>query len=413
MRNLEVNGGRLWGTIMETARFGGTPKGGIRRLSLSDSDREVRDWFVGSCREAGCDVTIDEVGNIFARRSGRDNTLPPIAVGSHLDTQPTGGKFDGVYGVLSGLEVVHALNDAGYETEAPLEVIDWTNEEGTRFSPPMLASGVFAGVFTREYAYARQDREGRSFEGELTRIGYRGNIRCPGQKPGAYFELHIEQGPVLEAENKEIGIVTRAQGMRWYDVNITGQDGQAGCVPMPLRHDAALACGRMIEAVNKIALDHAPSAVATVGMVEIRPNSRNVIPGFALVSVDIRHPDEAVLDAMEKELGEAVAAIAKASNVKAKLTPFWNSPGVRFNEACLGAIRTAVESLGLRYRVMTSGAGHDAIYIARIAPAAMIFVPCRGGVSHNEAEEITREQARNGANALLNAVIAYDKLLNP
>src|SRR5271165_3895053 len=298
--NLRVDAARLWDSIMETAQIGATPKGGIKRLTLTDLDRQVRDWFVQACKQAGCTVTVDELGNIFARRPGRDNSLPPIAIGSHLDTQPTGGKYDGIVGVLSGLEVLRTLNDAGYETNAPIEVIDWTNEEGSRFAPAMVSSGVFAGVFDKQYAYDRTDREGMRFGDELERIGYKGDAKVGDHKLAAFFELHIEQGPILEAEEKTIGIVTGVQGIRWYEVTVTGRDCHAGSTPMTMRSDALLAAARMIEVANAVGLAGAPHAVSTVGLIEARPNSRNVINGEVFFSVDLRHPDDAVLLAMDK-----------------------------------------------------------------------------------------------------------------
>jgi len=349
------------------------------------------------------------MGNIFVRRPGKDNSLPPIAMGSHLDTQPSGGKFDGILGVLSGLEVLCTLNDAGYTTNAPLEVINWTNEEGSRFNPPMLASGVFAGVFDRDFAYAREDRDGKKFGEELERIGYHGKTQCGDQKLGAYFELHIEQGPVLEVENKTIGVVTGVQGQRWYDVTVTGRESHAGSTPMNMRQDAMVACARMVEAINKIALNHTPLAVSTVGLVEVKPNSRNVIPGSVFFSVDLRHPNDAVLDEMDKELKAMVNKVATDTGLKAKLENIWNSPSMKFDEVCIGVVRDAAEDLGYRHRDMVSGAGHDAVYIARVAPTAMIFIPCENGISHNEIEKTEPEHVAAGANVLLSAVVAYDK----
>jgi len=408
-QNLRVNAERLWNNIMATAKIGGTARGGICRLTLTDSDRQVRDWFVKTCESIGGTVTIDEMGNIFVRRPGKDNSLPPIAIGSHLDTQPSGGKFDGILGVLSGLEVLCTLNDAGYTTNAPLEVINWTNEEGSRFNPPMLASGVFAGVFDRDFAYAREDRDGRKFGEELERIGYHGKTKCGDQKLGAYFELHIEQGPVLEAENKTIGVVTGVQGQRWYDVTVTGRESHAGSTPMNMRQDAMVACARMVEAINKIALNHAPLAVSTVGLVEVKPNSRNVIPGSVFFSVDLRHPNDAVLDEMDKELKVMVNKVATDTGLKAKLENIWNSPSMKFDEVCVSVVRAAAEDLSYRHRDMVSGAGHDAVYIARVAPTAMIFIPCENGISHNEIEKTEPEHVAAGANVLLSAVVAYDK----
>jgi len=408
-QNLQVNAKRLWDTIMETANIGGTAVGGICRQALTDNDRRVRDWFVKECESIGCTVTVDEVGNIFAHRRGKNNSLPPIAMGSHLDTQPSGGKFDGIVGVLSGLEVVRTLNDASYVTSAPLEVVNWTNEEGSRFAPPMLGSGVFAGVFDLDFAYSRKDRDGRKFGEELERIGYGGKVKCGDHRLGAYFELHIEQGPVLEAENKMIGVVTGVQSQRWYEVTVTGRESHAGSTPMHLRKDAMLACARMVEAINQIALSHAPLAVSTVGLVEVNPNSRNVIPGSVFFSVDLRHPNDTVLGEMDKELKAAVEKVVTAMGLKAKLDNFWSAPSVKFDEVCIDAVRTTVEDLGYSYRYMISGAGHDAVYIARVAPTAMIFIPCQNGISHNELENTEPEYVAAGANTLLSTIIGHDK----
>lgn len=407
--NLSVDAARLWASIMETAKIGATPKGGIKRLTLTDLDRQVRDWFRAACEAAGCTVAIDDMGNMFARRPGRDNSLPPIAIGSHLDTQPTGGKFDGVIGVLAGLEVLRTLNDLQVETNAPIEVINWTNEEGSRFAPAMLCSGVFAGVFDRAYADSRTDREGKTFGEELDRIGYRGAEKSGVRKLGAHFELHIEQGPILEAEGKTIGIVTGVQGMRWFEVTVTGAESHAGSTPMPLRRDAMLAASRMIQAVSEIALNHAPSAVGTVGLVECRPNSRNVIPGEVFFSVDLRHPSDAVVAEMEDELRAGIAALVADGKVQAQVERVWDSPAVHFNEDCIAAVTRAAESQGYPARRIVSGPGHDSAYIARVAPTSMIFVPCEGGLSHNEAEKTEPEQVTAGANVLLRAVLDTDQ----
>lgn len=410
MQNLKVNAERLWATIMETAKIGGTARGGICRLTLTDSDRQVRDWFVKAGESIGGMVTVDEMGNIFVRRPGKDNSLPPITMGSHLDTQPSGGKFDGIVGVLSGLEVLRTLNEAGYTTNAPLEVINWTNEEGSRFNPPMLASGVFAGVFERDFAYTREDRDGKKFDQELERIGYRGKTKCGDHKLGAYFELHIEQGPVLEAENKTIGVVTGVQGQCWYEVTVTGRESHAGSTPMHLRQDAMVACARMVEATNEIALNHAPLAVSTVGLVEVKPNSRNVIPGSVFFSVDLRHPNDTVLFEMDKELKVMVDKVATDMGLKVKLENIWNSPSMKFDDICVGIVRAAAEDLGYHHRDVVSGAGHDAVYIARVAPTAMLFIPCQNGISHNEIEKTEPEHVAAGANVLLSAIIAHDKV---
>jgi len=409
--NLAVDGERLWGTIMETARIGGTPKGGICRLTLTDLDREVRDWFRAAAEQAGCTVTVDEMGNMSARRPGRDNSLPPVAIGSHLDTQPTGGKFDGVVGVLSGLEVLRSLNDAGYETAGPVEVINWTNEEGSRFAPAMLSSGVFAGVFARDFAYDRRDREGKRFGDELERIGYRGPETCGDRKLGAHFEIHIEQGPILEDEGKTVGIVTGVQGMRWYEVTVTGTDSHAGSTPMRLRRDALLGAARMIEAVNRAAWAQAPDGVGTVGLIESRPNSRNVIPGSVFFTVDLRHPRDDALELMERQLEDALREIAEADGLDIAFERVWDSPAVRFDADCIEAVRQGAAAEGTPAREIVAGAGHDSAYIARVAPTSMIFIPCEKGLSHNELEKTEPEQVTAGANVLLRAVLATDRRL--
>jgi N-carbamoyl-L-amino-acid hydrolase len=408
MRHLRIDAERLWSTIMETAKIGGTAKGGICRQALTDADHQVRDWFVKACEDIRCTITIDEMGNTFASRPGKDKSRLPITIGSHLDTQPSGGKFDGIVGVLSGLEVLRTLGEADYITSAPLEVINWTNEEGSRFAPPMLGSGVFAGVFDRNFAYACEDVENKRFGEELERIGYLGKTRCGNHTLGTYFELHIEQGPILEAENKTIGVVTAVQGMRWYYVSVTGRENH-GSTPMNMRKDAMLACARMVEAINGIALNHAPLAVSTVGLVEVRPNSRNVVPGSVIFSVDLRHQDDNVLHQMEKELKLVVDKTSSDMGLEAELDSIWSSPTVKFHNECVGIIRAAAKDLGYSYRDIISGAGHDAVYVARVAPTAMIFIPCENGISHNELEKTEPEHVAAGANVLLNAVLARDK----
>ena len=405
MENLKVNGARLWESLMELAKIGATPKGGVCRLALTDVDREGRDLFVRWCEEAGCEVSVDRMGNIFARRPGRNNGLPPIVAGSHLDSQPTGGKFDGAYGVLAGLEVIRTLNDLGYETNAPVEVVAWTNEEGSRFSPPMVGSGVFAGEFTLEYAHARVDTEGNSLGDELARIGYAGEAACGGRPVGAYFEAHIEQGPILEAEGKTIGVVTGAQGQRWYEVTLTGQEAHAGPTPMDRRHDALLGAGRLVQDVNRIGLDNQPYACATVGMLQVSPNSRNVIPGRVFFTVDFRHPDDEVLGKMDGELRAACERVAAENGLELEIDDFFYFPPMPFEDSCVAAVRAAAERGGYGHRDIVSGAGHDAVYMAKAAPAGMIFVPCENGISHNEIENATPEDLEAGCNVLLQAVV--------
>jgi len=410
-QNLQIDGQRLWDDLMATAQIGATKKGGICRLTLTDLDRQVRDWFKAQCEGLGCTVTVDDVGTMFARRPGKNAALPPIAMGSHLDTQPTGGKFDGTLGVLAALEALRTLHRAGYETNAPVEVVNWTNEEGARFAPPMLASGVFAGVFTTDYAYSRTDRDGKNFGDELARIGYRGAEKAGAHKLSALFELHIEQGPILEAENRMIGIVQGVQGMRWYEVTVTGQEAHTGATPMPLRKNALLGAARLVDRIDAIAREHPPDAVGTVGLLENRPNSRNVVPGEVFFSVDFRHPDEAVLDAMETKLRTALGAILQPLGLSYSETRIWDSPAVKFAPDLIDCVRLGAEKAGLPARDMISGAGHDAAYVARVAPTTMIFVPCLGGISHNEAEWTDQAQCAAGAQVLLNAVLEFDRRL--
>lgn len=409
--NLTIDPQRLWDTLMDTARIGGTAKGGIRRLTLTQEDKQVRDWFRSQCEALGCTVAVDEVGTMFARRPGRNPDALPIAMGSHLDTQPTGGKFDGCLGVLAGLEVLRTLHAMDYQTNAPLELVNWTNEEGSRFAPAMLASGVFAGAFTRDEAYGKLDRDGVSFEAALDAIGYRGTEPAGQRRFAAMFELHIEQGPILENENRMIGVVTGVQGMRWYEVTVTGQDAHTGATPMYLRKNALLGAARVIEAVDSIAHAHAPDAVGTVGLIENKPNSRNVIPGEVFFTVDLRHRDEAVVDVMETEFRAALERCLTPLGLTYTEAQIWRSPAVAFAPELIECVRQGAQAAGYETRDLVSGAGHDAAYIARIVPTTMIFVPCAGGISHNEAESTSFEECAAGAQVLLEAVLAYDRRL--
>jgi len=409
-QNLKIDPERLWDDLMQTAQFGATPKGGICRLTLSETDKQVRDWFKARMTSLGCAVTVDDMGTMFARRPGTRADVPPIAMGSHLDTQPTGGKFDGALGVLAALEALTTLHRAGYETFAPIEVVNWTNEEGSRFSPPMIASGVFAGAFTRDWAQQRRDRGGESFGAALDKIGYRGSESCGAHKLSAFFELHIEQGPFLEAEGKDIGVVTGVQAMRWYEVTVTGTDSHAGTTPMNRRHDALLGAARLVEAVNAHARKFA-EAVGTVGRMEVAPGSPNVIPGEVFFTVDLRDPDAGVLDRMEQDFSAAAKRIGDELGLAIDFKPISAEPAVRFDKDCIEAVRAGVEASGLTSRDIISRAGHDAAYVARVAPAAMIFVPCKDGISHNEAEFSSKEQCAAGAQVLLQAVLDYDRRL--
>ena len=403
---LKINGDRLWGSLMEMAKIGATPKGGVCRLALTDLDRQGRDLFVRWCREAGCTVKVDRMGNIFARRAGRNNDLAPVGTGSHLDSQPTGGRFDGVYGVLAGLEVIRTLNDLGLETERPVEASVWTNEEGSRFAPAMVASGVYAGVFTLEYGLSRADADGLTMGEELQRIGYAGTEPVGGRAVHAFFETHIEQGPILEAEGQTIGVVTDAQGQRWYELTLTGQDSHAGPTPMPVRRDALLGAARVIQLVNEIGLKHAPRAVSTVGMINSYPNSRNVIPGRTFLTVDFRCPDNDELARMDAELKEGVARIAAQGWLEFDLKQIFQYDCVHFDESCVAMVRAGAQALGYSTRDIVSGAGHDACYMSQVTPTAMIFVPCIGGISHNEIEDAKPEWIEAGGNVLLQAMLA-------
>jgi N-carbamoyl-L-amino-acid hydrolase len=409
--NLAISGQRLWDTLMDTARIGATAKGGINRLTLTDLDREVRDWFKAQAEALGCTVGVDDMGAMYARRKGRRDDVPPIALGSHLDTQPTGGKFDGTLGTLAALEVLRTLEAAGYETYAPIEIVNWTNEEGSRFAPALIASGVFGGIFERDWAYAQKDRDGVTFGEALEAIGYRGAERCGARMFSAFFELHIEQGPILEREDKDIGIVSGVQGVRWFDCTLVGRDAHAGTTPMPARRDALLGAARMIEAIDRIARSHAPLAVATVGVIEARPASRNVIPGETWFTIDLRHPDEATLENLETEIRAALAQTAADLRLDATLDRIWSQAPVPFHPRCIAAVTKAATLCGFSAREIVSGALHDAAYVSRVAPAGMIFVPCRDGISHNEEEFSSQEQCARGAQVLLQAVLEIDRQL--
>jgi N-carbamoyl-L-amino-acid hydrolase len=409
--NLRIDPERLWSTLMETAAIGATAKGGINRQTLTAEDAKVRAWFKREAEALGCKVSVDEVGNMFALRPGRQPGLAPIALGSHLDTQPTGGKFDGNLGVLGALEAMRTLVAAGYETNAPFVVVNWTNEEGARFAPAMLGSGVFAGVYSRPQADAIADIEGVRFGEALDGIGWRGEIRA-GMPLSAYLELHIEQGTILEAEDKVIGVVTGVQGVRWYEAAITGRESHAGTTPMPRRRDAMVACARLALDVQKIALARAPTAVGTVGRVEVEPNSPNVIPGVVRMTVDLRHHDGAVLADMEAQLYSAIELIALDDKVDIAMRKLHDLAPVVFHPDCVAAVRAAATGLGHAHRDIISGAGHDAVHLSAVTPTAMIFVPCKDGLSHNEAESATLEHCAAGAQVLLEAALALDAKLS-
>ncbi len=412
--DLRISGERLWASLCETAQFGAIPgtDRGMCRITLSDEDIAVRRWFVAACEAVGMSVTTDQIGTIYARRPGSDADLAPIAIGSHLDTQPTGGRFDGILGVLAGLELVRTLHDAGITTRHPIEVINWTNEEGARFAPAMVASGVFAGEFTLDHALAQTDRDGVTLGEALARSDFAGDEVPGGHRLAAHFELHIEQGPVLEAEGLEIGVVSGVQGIRWYDVTVRGQTCHAGTTPMHLRRDALHAAARLALAVDAIGRSDPGASLSTIGLFQAYPGSRNTAPGEVRLTVDLRHPQVPGLDTMEAALRRAIEALQAELRVAITLTPVWSSPPVEFDPGVLSAIAAATRRLGYSHRTMLSGAGHDSVYTARVAPTGMIFVPCEQGISHNIAENITPAQAEQGANVLLQAVLDYDRGAN-
>nr|WP_315210838.1 Zn-dependent hydrolase [uncultured Albidiferax sp.] len=405
IEKVRINGPRLWDSLMELAQIGATPKGGVCRLTLTDLDKQGRDLVTRWATEAGMTVTIDKIGNGFMRRPGRNNSLPPIMTGSHIDTQPTGGKFDGNYGVLAGIEVVRTLNDHGIETEAPIEVAFWTNEEGSRFVPVMMGSGVFAKAFTLEHAYAATDLEGKTVQGELERIGYIG-AQEPGDHPiGAYFETHIEQGPVLEDHDITIGVVQGVLGIRWFDCTVTGMEAHAGPTPMALRKDAMLAATRIMQDVVAAAHRHPPHGRGTVGMVQVFPNSRNVIPGRVKFSIDLRNSTDALVDQMADEVKAFAATVAQEHGVDVKIEMVSSYSAIGFHPDCVDAVGRAAAKLGYSNMPVVSGAGHDAVYMAKLTSSGMIFIPCKDGISHNEIEDAKPEHITAGCNVLLHAML--------
>jgi N-carbamoyl-L-amino-acid hydrolase len=405
MNDLRINGARLWQSLMELARIGATDKGGVKRLALTDLDRQGRDLVVQWAKEAGLAITVDKIGNVFMRREGSNPALPPIVTGSHIDTQPTGGKFDGNYGVLAGLEVVRTLNDLDIATSAPIEVAFWTNEEGSRFVPVMMGSGVFCGASSLETAYAARDVDGKSVGEELERIGYKG-AQTPGDHPiGAYFETHIEQGPVLEDEDKVIGVVPAVMGLSWYDCTVEGMEAHAGPTPMHLRRDALQVATRIMQETVAIANRYPPYGRGTVGMVQVFPNSRNVIPGRVKFSIDLRNVNDELLNTMHEEMTAFVDRTSRESGLAILLERVSYYPPCPFHPDCVGAVRNAAAKLGYSTMDVVSGAGHDAIYVARLAPAGMIFVPCKDGISHNEIEDAQPAHLEAGCNVLLHAML--------
>ena len=410
--NLRVNGERLWDALMEMAKIGPGIAGGNNRQTLTDDDATGRALFQKWCEDTGLTMGVDKMGTMFMRREGTDPDALPVYVGSHLDTQPTGGKYDGVLGVLAGLEIVRTLNDLNIKTKHPIVVVNWTNEEGTRFAPPMVASGVFAGVHTLDWAYAREDAEGKLLGDELERIGWVGDEEVGARKMHAFFELHIEQGPILEAENKDIGVVTHGQGLSWMQVTLTGRESHTGSTPMPMRVNAGLGMARITQLVDEIAWNHAPLAVGAIGHCDVYPNSRNIIPGKAVFTVDFRHPEKDVIADMENRLRQGAQKIAEEIGLGMEIEQVGGFDPVKFDDSCVAAVRGAAERLGYSHRDIVSGAGHDACWINRSAPTSMVMCPCVDGLSHNEAEEISPVWATAGADVLFHAVVETAEIVD-
>jgi beta-ureidopropionase / N-carbamoyl-L-amino-acid hydrolase len=404
--NQRIDGRRLWDSLMQMAEIGATPKGGVRRLTLTDVDRRGRDRFRALCEQAGLTVRIDAIGNLFARRPGRDPARLPVLVGSHLDSQPSGGKFDGALGVLGGLEVMRTLNDLGVTTEAPIELVNWTDEEGSRFGHSLMGSGVWAGVFPLEKTYALADTEGVTVAAALDTIGYRGAAPATAFPADAYFELHIEQGPILEREDKMIGIVTGAQAQVWYDAVATGQESHAGTTPPEARKDALVCAARVIDLVDRMMRARGAAGRGTVGQLQVFPNSRNVIPGEVRFSAEFRHPEEAEVDRLDAQFPREAGFIARDCGVKLEITRLFRIPAQPFDPACVDLVRQAAARAGYAAREIVSGAAHDAVYVARHVPTAMVFTPCKDGLSHNEAEDIRAEEAEAGCQVLFEAIVA-------
>ncbi|MDG2474058.1 MAG: Zn-dependent hydrolase [Paracoccaceae bacterium] len=403
--NLKINGDRLWDSLMEMAKIGPGIAGGNNRQTLTDADAQGRSLFQSWCDAEGLSMGIDQMGTMFAMRAGTDSDALPVYVGSHLDTQPTGGKYDGVLGVLGGLEIIRTLNEMDIKTRHPIVIVNWTNEEGTRFAPPMLASGVFAGMHSQDWAYARKDAEGKFFGDELKRIGWCGDEVVGSRKMHAFFELHIEQGPILEAEGFDIGVVTHGQGLNWIQVTLTGRESHTGSTPMPMRKNAGLGMARITELVHKIAMENQPQAVGAIGQCNVYPNSRNIIPGKVVFTIDFRSPSFDTQDRMEVALTKGANEIASELGLEIEMEKVGHFDPVTFNKDCVHAIQKASDRLGYSSKEIISGAGHDACWINRSAPTAMIMCPCVDGLSHNEAEDITKDWSTAGANVLFHAVI--------
>ena len=410
--NFKINGDRLWETIMEMAKIGPGIAGGNNRQTLTDEDAKGRALFQKWCDEANLSMGIDKMGTMFARREGTDPDALPVYVGSHLDTQPTGGKYDGILGVLGGLELIRSLDDMNIKTKHPIVLVNWTNEEGTRFAPPMMASGVFAGVHTLDWAYAKEDSDGKKFGDELKRIGWIGDEEVGSRKMKAFFELHIEQGPILESEGKDIGVVSRGQGLNWLQVTLTGRESHTGSTPMPMRRNAGLGMAKITSLVHEIAMSHQPDAVGAVGHCDVYPNSRNIIPGKVVFTIDFRSPSFDTQDDMERRLHEGAKEICNSLDLELEIEKVGHFDPVTFDEGCVSTIRSAAERLGYSHKAIIYGAGHDACWINKVATTAMVMCPCVDGLSHNEAEDISQDWAVAGSNVLFHAVLETAEIVD-
>lgn len=403
---IRIDAARFWSTVMRSGEIGPGKAGGLRRLALTDADKEMRDLFVGWCTEAGCTVAIDRVGNIFARRPGTADELPPVLIGSHLDTQAAGGRYDGIVGVLGGLEIMRTLDERRIRTKRPLELVCWTNEEGARFTPPMVASGAFAGVFDVDWVLGLRDDEGKTFGGELERIGYAGKTAVGGRALDAYFELHIEQGPILEREAVPVGVVVGGYAVRGMHVDVHGETAHAGPTPMDRRRNALVGAAMLAVAVNDVGWKYHPTeGKATVPRLVAWPNKAGILCEYAQLTCDVRHAEAEVADRMWAEVKAAMPECARRANVEMRVAGEWQFGSERFDPGCIRLVREAADRLGVRHRDILSQAGHDAYYVSRIAPTALIFTPCRDGISHNEAEHAERDDTVPGVNVLLHAVL--------
>jgi N-carbamoyl-L-amino-acid hydrolase len=401
---------RLWQSLMEMAGIGQTLGGGVCRLALTDEDLFARELFIKWCKDANLTIRVDELGNIFARRAGSDVNAHPVMTGSHLDTQPLGGRFDGAYGVLAGLEVVRTLNDTKIETIHPIDIVVWTNEEGSRFPAGCMGSAVFAGQRNLDAMLNLTDADGYTVKDELKRIGFDGLTKCGHVEIAALYEVHIEQGPILENENKTIGVVTGAQGLRCFWVHVSGIEGHAGTLPMNKRRDAFQGAARMAVAIDNLAITFVPPPVITIGVVNVGPGSRSTIPGTTSFMIDCRCPDEQGLNELEDEIKTICEGIAKTRGLGIKIELISKITPISFNKDCINSVRNAAKKRQLEHRDIGSGAGHDACHVSIVAPVGMIFIPCKHGISHNEEEYASPDDIAAGAQVLFDVVVGAAKI---